>query len=105
MFSMGLDVELQDERGFRIDSIADPRNLLGRLLPAHDDQVYVLLSTIDPYGDTVFKQLQMKRFLSEWESVLSKARSLDERQLLLRIESLATRCSGERHTYLKFIGD
>jgi hypothetical protein len=30
---MGLDIELQDGRGETLEAVADPQNLLGRLLP------------------------------------------------------------------------
>ena len=102
---MGLDIELQDEWGGKIDAAGDPKNLLGRLLPANDDPAYVMLSAIDPYGDTVFNCLQMKRFIAEWASVASKARTEDESELVSKIESLAHRCRDEVHVYLKFIGD
>jgi hypothetical protein len=34
---MGVGVQLLDERGGMLDSVADPKNLLGHLLP--DDEV------------------------------------------------------------------
>jgi len=102
---MGLDIELQDEWGGRIDSVTDPKNLLGRLLPANNDHAYVLLSGIDPYGDTLFNCIQMERFISEWRNVVSKAENQEERELVSKIESLAHRCRNEVHVYLKFIGD
>ena len=101
---MGLDVELQDEWGGQIDSVGDPKNLLARLLPINSDPEYVMLSAIDPYGDTVFNPLQIPRFLSEWADVVSKARTEEDRELLSKIERLARRCADEVHTYLKFIG-
>jgi hypothetical protein len=102
---MGLDVELQDEWGGRIDSIGDPKNLLARLLPTENDPEYVMLSAIDPYGDTVFNGRQMVRFLLEWAKIACKAETSEEKGLVAKIESLAHRCRNEVHTYLKFIGD
>jgi hypothetical protein len=102
---MGLDVELQDERGDARASTGDPKNLLGGLLPANDDQACPFLASIDPYGDTVFNRLQMDRFLSEWARVMTKARTPEERALVSAIQALACRCRDEVHLYLKFIGD
>jgi hypothetical protein len=101
---MGIDVELQDESGGVIDLVADPTNVLGRLLP-RTTMAYTLLSEIDPYADTVFNGFQMERFLSEWVDVISKAETEEEKGLVLRIELPARRCKSEVHTYLKFVGD
>src|SRR5882762_3840829 len=70
---MGLDIELQDERGGPLESISDPQNLLGRLLPPNSDESCLLVASIDPYGDTVFNRIQMERFLREWRVVSAKA--------------------------------
>jgi hypothetical protein len=102
---MGLGVELQDEQGETLDSTSDPKNLLGRLLPPHDDQACPFLASIDPYGDTVFNRLQMDRFLSEWVGVAAKVQTSEERALVSVIAALARRCRDEVHLYLKFIGD
>jgi len=101
---MGLDIELQDERGERLQSTGDAQNLLIRLLP-DDADAYPMLASIDPYGDTVFNRIQMGRFLREWEAVSANARSADERILVGIVQSMAVHCRDEVHLYLKFIGD
>jgi hypothetical protein len=103
---LGIEVQLQDEMGGRIDSVADPRNRLGDLLPPGEKiNSYPMLAGIDPYGDTVFNPLQIPRFLSEWADVVSKAQTEEDQTLVTQIESLARRCASEVHTYLKLIGD
>jgi hypothetical protein len=103
---MGLNVELQNESGVRIDGIDDPRGLLNRLLPeANDADDYPFLRSIDAYGDTTFNRLQVPRFLKEWSDLSLRATTADERAIVSAIESLAQRCRDEVHTYLKFIGD
>jgi hypothetical protein len=103
---MGLEIQLQNECGGRIESIADPKNLLADLLPPHEkSDAYPMLAGIDPYGDTVFNPIQIRRFLSELADVLSCARTQEGRELASEIGRLARRCSDEVHTYLKFIGD
>lgn len=100
---MGIDVRLQDEFGGCVESVPDPKNLLARLLPA--DDASSLLSGIDPYGDTLFNGRQMSRFLEEWSSVVGRAQTEEDRELVRRIERLGTRCRDEVHLYLAFIGD
>ena len=100
---MGIEVRLQDEFGSCIESVPDPKNLLGRLLPTDSDAV--LLSGIDPYGDTVFNGRQMNRFLAEWASVAARSKTQEDRDLTGRVEHLARRCRDEIHLYLAFIGD
>ncbi len=102
---MGLNIELQDEHGGRIAGVDDPRNLLGALLPQLGNDAYPILGSIDPYGDTTFNNLQMRRFLHEWATVTQKPSTADEQLLVSTIEALARRCRDEVHTYLKFIGD
>ena len=102
---MGLDIELQDEQGEPLESLADPRNLLGRLLPPNDDDSHPMLASIDPYGDTVSNRIQMQRFLHEWAGGCAKAQTSEERSLVASIEKMAFRCHDEVHLCLKFIGD
>jgi len=103
---VGIEIQLQDEWGGRIENVADGKNLLANLLsPVERSDAYPMLAGIDPYGDTVFNPLQIPRFLSEWAEVGANARTQEERELVSEIERLARRCADEVHTYLKFIGD
>ena len=102
---MGLGITLQDEMGAELETVVDPRNVLGRLLPEHADPSYPMLTSIDFYGDTVFNSMQMERFLAEWAEVSAKAHVPDEKSLISAIEGMARRCQNEVHLYLKFIGD
>ena len=102
---MGLEIVLQTESGAKVDSVADPKNYLGKLLPQIDDESHPLLGGIDPYGDTVFNGIQIRRFLLEWEAVSSNAVTTEERELVSKIEQLALRCRDEVHLYIKFVGD
>jgi len=102
---MGLEIVLQTESGAKVDSVADPKNYLGKLLPQIDDESHPLLGGIDPYGDTVFNGIQIRRFLLEWEAVSSNAVTTEERELVSKIEELALRCRDEVHLYIRFVGD
>ena len=102
---MGFNIELQDELGGRIDGIDDPRSLLYKLLPDLGSDEYPFLGSIDPYGDTTFNSLQMRRFLMEWAVVSQRAKTPEEQVLAGYVETLARRCRDEVHRYLKFVGD
>jgi hypothetical protein len=102
---MGLGIALQDESGAELESLADPRNYLGKLLPEHGDPTHPMLASIDFYGDTVFNRMQMDRFLAEWADVSARANAPEEKALVSAVEGLARRCQDEVHLYLKFIGD
>jgi hypothetical protein len=102
---MGLEIVLQTESGAKIDSVAAPKNYLGKLLPPIHDESHPLLGGIDPYGDTVFNGIQIRRFLLEWKAVSSNAVTTEERELVSQIEELALRCRDEVHLYIRFVGD
>jgi hypothetical protein len=91
---MGLNIELRDEPGDRIDDVDDPTNLLKALLPMTGDHAYPFLGSIDPYGDTTFNGLQMERFLMEWATVSRKARTAEEQALVAAVESFALAATG-----------
>jgi hypothetical protein len=102
---MGLGITLQDESGAELDTVVDPKNFLGTLLPEHGDPAHPMLASVDFYGDTVFNRMQMDRFLAEWTDIATKASTPEERALVSAIEGMAHRCQDEVHLYLKFIGD
>lgn len=102
---MGLGISLQDELGAELETVVDPKNLLGKLLPEQDDPAHPMLGSIDFYGDTVFNRMQMGRFLTEWTDVATKAGTPEERALVTAVRELALRCQDGVHLYLKFIGD
>jgi hypothetical protein len=102
---VGLEIVLQTEVGACVDSVADPGNYLGKLLQEKDGDKYPMLGGIDPYGDTIFNGIQIRRFLSEWPQVAAKAGTLEERQLFSKIEELSRRCRDGIHLYIRFADD
>jgi len=102
---MGIDVQLIDEFGGKIDEFGDPGSLLFPLFPPRDDPSYPFLTSIDPYENTVFNGSQMERFLAEWDYVVAQARSEVEKEIVEAVRRMASRCQREVHTYLKFYGD
>jgi hypothetical protein len=101
---MGFDINLESERGEVIATVADPTNLLHRLIERSlPDEP--LLAEIDWYGDTVFNRLQIPRFLSHWQILEGRAKTSDELQIVEDVKELAVRCGESVHLYLKFVGD
>jgi len=88
-----------------LETVNDPKNLLGRLLPTNDDESCPMLASIDLYGDTVFNGIQMGRFLREWHVLSENVHSPDEHAVVTAIGSMAQRCAEGVHLHLKFIGD
>ena len=61
----------------------------------------ILLKYIDPYGDTIFNNLQIDDLVADLELL----KEIEDNELIDRIISLAQECKSEIHTYLTFYGD
>ena len=101
---MPLKVALQTIRNVSRREVLPPRALLNRILPIGDES-YPLLQYVDEYGNTIFNGRQMRQFLKEWDLLMSRAESQDERESLLQIRRLAEECEEHPHLFLRFIGD
>ena len=101
---MGIDVELQDENGNSLQTIRDPQSVLAHVLPDADDETFVCLRFIDPFGDTTFNRQQCALAADELRCVADDA-SGEARAHLGDVERLARQAATEVHLYLKFIGD
>lgn len=101
---MALAIALENERGEQLEIVADPKNLLHRLLEPHQGDGS-LLGQIDWYGDTVFNHIQIPLFLSAWRPLAQRVQTVEETKLIDTINALAERCESGVHLYLRFIGD
>lgn len=88
----------------RVDSVGDAEGGLNRCLPI-DDPSFQLLQYVDPYGNAVFNPNQMPELIEELERLMSSPANQKYRELLEKVRSLAIRCQGARHLYLRFRGD
>jgi hypothetical protein len=102
---MGIRVVIGSETGAVIKGVEDPKNLLGRILPGEYDKKFCLLRYIDPYGNTVFNQLQLDDFIAEWRRLRDRPIGPEATVLLDAIENLARECQNGMHQYLTFVGD
>ena len=90
---MGLDINLESERGELIDSVGDPHNFLHKLLPLPGEQSDSMMGSIDWYGNTSFNHLQMRRFFTEWDQLVGRAQIVEVKDFLSQVRELAVRCS------------
>lgn len=64
-----------------------------------------LINYIDPYGNTVFNQVQMPTVIAEFERLSKYVERPFEKRGLETVIRLARICEKEVHHYLVFIGD
>ena len=102
--SMGINVELQTERGETLQVCADPHSLLPRILQRAEVSGTCCLRFIDPFGDTTFNRGQATVLLQELAGIRPKLEDR-ERALVDCIISIAEQAERKVHLYLKFIGD
>ncbi len=102
---MGINVQVQDERGDVIPRLLDPRSLVVKLLPPHNDGSTVCLRFIDPVGDATFNQLQIPALLGELMTAVQKCSHPQAKPHGEELISLIESTEGQVHTYVKFIGD
>jgi hypothetical protein len=102
VFMAWLRVVLQNEAGCQIGDAVD---IVAHIFPRLDDERFVCLRFIDPYGDTLFNALQAKIVDDESSILKTGIQGHQERAAVERIQSLAKMCQSEPHLYLQFIGD
>jgi hypothetical protein len=64
---MGVNLYMEDERGARLAEVPDPRGFVGCILSLAGHANTACLRFIDPYGNTVFNQLQIPDLIRELE--------------------------------------
>ena len=69
---MGIDLRWEDERGEQLAELPDGNFLVARFLPHFDAQDFPCLRFVDPAGDTVFNQAQIKQLVWELERLSAK---------------------------------
>ena len=100
---MGLSVFWQDEEGAILERFDEPGFDLRILDLASPTRA--CLRFVDPYGDTVFNQMQVEELKVELRTACDVT---DELSLQAAIRGLITfldRCTGHVHTYVKVYGD
>src|SRR5262249_42097766 len=101
---MGINLYLQDESGQILESLLDPANMLTALVSEAGTGHSHLIRYIDPYGDTIFNQLQMAPLIEELD-IAADNTTPAVAQHIQKATRLAVTCRDGVHLYLKFCGD
>ena len=118
---MSINVAWQDENGNHISEWWDKNGLVSLLIDTAGTDDTTCLRFIDPYGDTIFNQIQIPVLLTELSDIVP---TLTEENYLQFIGGSSTKPNlkniqsnlenlisfiemlvGKPHTYIKFIGD
>ena len=75
------------------------------LLPGAWEEERPFLSSIDPYGDTLFNSVQMRQFLREWASIEARVVTEPQRQTAAAVARMARQCANGLDLFLRFVGD
>lgn len=98
-----IQLELEDEDRKVIETSAiNFSDILGALYEHQDFKIqYPWLSTIDPYGNTVFNRLQIPYIIDELNVLMSKIpnKEMSIKDTISFIEKIST------HQYITFYGD
>lgn len=66
---MGINLSMEDEEGKELGIVPDPKRYLSIALQLPDLEKTICLRFIDPYGDTIFNQLQIPLLIRELASM------------------------------------
>ena len=98
---MGIEARVESEDGHVEAELLDPNNLTTKLTGSDSH----CLRFIDPYGVTLFNQLQLPILIGELERAIQIASDPRVKSHGHALLELARRASSEVHTYRRFNGD
>jgi hypothetical protein len=105
---MGIDLVWRDAAGAELDAAYDETAIVSDLIVrVREDRSRrnLLLTTIDPYGDTRFSSGQAPQLLREFNSLRNQSMDADERIALGRVVSILRAAEGTTDDWLQFVGD
>lgn len=102
---MGIDVRVETESGEVQDEVLDDGNLTEKLLPDREDGSSPCLRFVDPFGDTLFNQLQIPLVVTELEKKLRGSVKGEVKAHCEAILKAVRAAAGEEHTYVRFSGE
>ena len=102
--AVGHAVLWQDENGVELGSFVKP-GFDTRLTQPNWTDGTACLRFVDPYGDTVFNQLQIPVLIGELEAVAARAGAGDLVSTVAGLIAFLRQCDEQAHTYVKVIGD
>jgi len=102
---MGIDVRVETESGEVQDEVLDDGNLTEKLLPDREDRTSPCLRFVDPFGDTLFNQIQIPLVVTELEKRLHGSTKPEVKAHCEAILKAVKAATGEEHTYVRFSGE
>lgn len=105
---MGIDLIWRDGAEVQRDAATDQSSLISVAIDRlRQDRSNgdLLVSTIDPYGDTRFSTGQAARLLREFELLRQQSVNVEERIALGRVISILRASEGAAGEWLDFVGD
>jgi hypothetical protein len=102
---MGIDVRVETESGEVQDEVLDDGNLTEKLLPDREDGASPCLRFVDPFGDTLFNQIQIPLVIAELEKRLRGSAKPEVKAHCEAILKSLRAATGEEHTYVRFSGE
>jgi len=102
---MGIDVHWEDENGASLAELPDLGSMVAQFLPHSDAQDFPCLRFVDPYGDTVFNQLQIGQLVAELEKLSEQHYDPEVERHLRSVLEFVRQARDRVHTYVKFYGD
>jgi hypothetical protein len=101
-----ISIHLEDEAGKVIEEFSINFATVTAFLWKADDAAskYPWLSTIDPYGDTLFNSLQVPFVVKELE-MLQKDSDEEMGKIISESIKVLRKVENDVHTYIRFIGD
>jgi hypothetical protein len=100
--SQVITVQIQSELG---EVVAGPIFWECPPLPGVNDGRFPCLRFVDPYGDTIFNQLQIPIVLQDLRLLAATALEQDQVSQIRNVEELIEPYAQNAHFYLKLIGD
>jgi hypothetical protein len=101
---MGIDICVETESGEVQDEVLDVGNLTEKLLPDREDLSSPCLRFVDPFGDTLFNQIQIPLVIKELEVKLRGQAKPEVKAHCEAILKALRAAIGEEHTYVRFSG-
>ena len=101
---MGVNCFLEDEDGNTLDQFLDPKRILPKLIRLSQEG-YWFIKYIDPYGDTVFNQLQLPPLINELKLLELTITVKEHLEFLRQLINFINNSQNKIHCYIKFYGD
>ncbi len=99
-----IEVTRQNENGEIIDTLSlNFANILSFVFEKTSNDKFPWLWSVDPYGDTVFNEIQIQNLIKELESLLTLANDSESISSIILFRNYIKEVTS--HQYLKLSGD